>query len=381
MVISGSATPGLSLDEIIKLSKDPEKTREAFKFNHLNFNLGSAQGSLELRESIIANYDASSRLQPQDIVVTNGTTGANHIVHQSLLKAGDHIICQYPIYGPCIEEPEYIGCRISYLQLHADDRWRLDLQELESLVRPGETKLLMINNPANPTGTHFTTELLSGIVALCRKHDIILHCDEIFRPLFHTDDIPVSAIELHNLGYDKVIVTASLSKSLGLSSVRIGWIASRSPELITNFKSYRAMSVSSTSLIDECIATEVLSPRCRPGILAKHLAMAKTNIALLQAFIDKNKDFCGWVPPTAGAVGFVRFKDPKTGAPFDDVSFCKELADSKKVVLAPATFCFEFGEKRNVFKGRVRMHFTTTTEKLQKGLALVDEFLEEKRKE
>lgn len=380
MVISGSATPGLSLDEIIKLSKEPEKTKEAFIFNHLNFNIGSVQGSQALRETIIRSYEEFSKLQPQDVIITNGTTGANHIVHQSLLKAGDHIICQYPIYGPCIEEPEYIGCQISYLQLDADDGWRLDVQELEKLIRPGETKLLIINNPVNPTGTHFTTELLTAIIELCKRFNIILHCDEIFRPLFHTNDTPKSAIELQELDYDKVVVTASLSKSLGLSSVRIGWIASRSAELITIFKSYRTMSISSTSLLDEVVATEVLSPRCRPGILAKHLALANTNIALLQAFIDRNKDICDWVRPTAGAVGFVRFKDVKTGAPVDEMEFCKELADHKKVLLAPASFCFEFGQARNVFKGRVRIHFTTTTENLQKGLALIDEFLEEKRK-
>ncbi|KAF2102430.1 PLP-dependent transferase [Rhizodiscina lignyota] len=381
-VIGGSATPGLSLNELVELSKSPESTQAAFQFNDIKFNLGSAQGNPKLRETIAATYTHElSHLSPAEVIVTNGTTGANHIVHQSFLKPGDHIICQYPIYGPCIEEPEHIGCDISYIHLDPENNWHLDLKQLEALMRPGKTKLIMLNNPVNPTGTHFSTEVQEDLIKLCKKNDVVLHCDEIFHPLFHTSDVPNSFIERHDLDYEKVVVTSSLSKSYGLSGVRIGWIATRSAHLRKAFMSYRVMSCSSVSLIDEAIATEALSPRCRSGILDKHLALARKNISLIQAFVDKHKDSCDWVPPTAGAVGFVRFKDPHTGAAVDDVEFCKQLFESRNVLLAPATLCFEFGELKDAFRGRVRMHFTTTTGNLQKGLQLLDEFLEETERE
>ena len=382
-MLGGSATPGQSLNEIVKLSKEPEETRNAFnQVFDTNFKLGSSQGDLKLRTTVASElYDHGlSKITAEDIIIANATTGANHIVQQSLLRPGDHVICQYPIYGPCIEEPQAIGCEISYLRLDSLGNWSLNVKHLEELIKPGKTKLLMLNNPVNPTGTHISTETQKAIVQVCKKHDIIIHSDEIFRPFFHesSEDVPISMIEHADLTYDKIVVTSSLSKVYGLSGIRIGWIATRSSEFRDTFLSYRAMSISSVSVADELIATEVLSPRCRSTILAKHLKMAKTNIELVQQLVDKHADQCEWVRPTAGAVGFIKFKDIKTGEPVNDVEFCKELVDKKNLLLSPASLCFDYSAVGDDFRGRARFHFTTTTANLQKGLQLIDEFLQER---
>lgn len=380
-VVGGSATPGLTLKEIIKLSSDPEATRAAFSFDNISFALGSPQGDEKLRKVIVDTYE-SNTVTPEDIIVANSTTGSNHIVHRSLLKPGDHIICQYPIYGPCIEEPLDIGCDISYLRLDPDDNWSLSLQHLKSLIRPGTTKLIMLNNPANPTGTHFTTQMQREIITLAKEHNVIVHSDEIFRPLFYTDGHPPkSFIEHPDLLYDNIIVTSSLSKAYGLSGIRIGWIGTRSPGLQKQFLSYRVMSCHSVSKMDEAVATEVLNSRCRTAIMQKHIAMARTNIDLIDEFIAKYKHQCEWARPTSGAVGFVKFKDPKTGEPVDDVAFCQSLYERKRVVLSPASMCFEFGDLKNSLKGRSRIHFTTTTDNLRKALVLLGEFLDEEARD
>ena len=367
----------------MKLSKDSDATTAAFdQIYETNFKLGSGQGNAKLRETIATElYDQSlSAISFDDVIVANATTGANHVVHQSLLKPGDHVICQYPIYGPCIEEPETIGCDISYLRLDPDNNWQLEMKQLEELIKPGKTKLLMLNNPSNPTGTYFSTELQREIIQLCKKHDIILHSDEIFRPFFHGGiATPTSMLEHTDLDYDKVVVTSSLSKVYGLSGIRIGWIVTRSPELHKTFMSYRVMSISSVSLADELIATEVLGPRCRSSIIAKHLEMAKTNIDMVQQLVDRNANQCEWARPTAGSVGFIKFKDFRSGEAVDDVEFCRDLFKKKNVLLAPASLCFDFGGQGKDFRGRARIAVTTTTQNLQKGLALLEEYLQEQR--
>lgn len=364
------------------MSKDPVATKHAFEQIHeTSFKLGSAQGDAALRKTIATELyqQETSRIAADDVIIANGTTGANHIVHQAILKPGDHVVCQYPIYGPCIEEPQSIGCDISYLELDPTHGWRLSIERLASLIRPGKTKLLMLNNPSNPTGTYFDTKLQMDIIDLCKKHDIIIHSDEIFRPFFHgLNEKPNSMIEHANLGYDKIIVTSSLSKVYGLSGVRIGWIATRSAEMRKAFMSYRVMSISAVSRADEIIATEVLGARCRTTIIQRHLDMAKKNIGLIQQLVDAHNDKLDWVKPTAGAVGFVRIRDPETNQAVDDVTFCKELLSAKNVLLAPASLCFDFDQHEQSFKGRVRIAFTTTTENLQKGLAQLDEMLREK---
>lgn len=155
---------------------------------------------------------------------------------------------------------------------------------------------------------------------------------------------------------------------------------------------YRLYSMESTSILDETIATEVLSPRCRPAILKKHLDYARTNINNIQSFIDAHSDQAEWVRPTAGACAFVKFKHAKTGEAVDDVEFCKRLVAEKGVLVSPAGLCFSFDEDidkdggkddgeewKREFKGRVRFHFTERPEVVTRGLELLGEFLKEEK--
>lgn len=131
------------------------------------------------------------------------------------------------------------------------------------------------------------------------------------------------------------------------------------------------------------------------AILEKHKSLAKTNLGIIGRFIEKYSNQCEWVKPTAGSVAFVKFKDVKTGEAVDDVDFCASLVEKTGVLLAPATLCFAFDEpvspngeingaetlaeglKKKDFMGRVRLQFTCVTERLERGLKGLGEFLEE----
>ena len=59
--------------------------------------------------------------------------------------------------------------------------------------------MIVINNPNNPTGAAIPTDVLTRIVEVARRHDIILFSDEVYRPLFHglaTEQAPPSAITM-----------------------------------------------------------------------------------------------------------------------------------------------------------------------------------------
>lgn len=384
-ILAGSATTPLSFNELVSLSKDPSSTNQALTntFPSLSFSLCSNRGSEQLRTNIAATYDSSlSKTTADSVVVANGTSGANHIVLRSLLSAGDHVIIQYPIYGPLIEEPRDIGCDISYLHLMPSDNWAPNIAELKSLIKPGKTKMIILNNPGNPTGSQIDTSTQRTIIEIAKEHNVHLHCDEIFRPFFYTSNPPTSLNEHADLNYDRITTTSSLSKCYGGSGVRVGWITTRCPELYEKFLNYRMYTIHSLSVLDEVVATEMLSDRCRQAILQKHLAIARRNLDLIQDLVSRFPDQIEWTTPVAGAVAFLQFKDPVTGKPVDDVKFCEELVQSKKVLLSPGTLCFEFAQNekmKNEFRGRVRLHFTAPTELVEQGLKGVAEYLEEQR--
>ena len=76
-------------------------------------------------------------------------------------------------------------------------------------------------------------------------------------------------------------------------------------------------------------------------------------------------------------MSFVKFKDPKTGEALDEVRVCQDLLAKKNILIPPASLCFELEDVGGRFKGRARIGFTMTTENLQKGLKLLEEYLQE----
>jgi aspartate/methionine/tyrosine aminotransferase len=147
--LGGSTAPQISLDELIALSSDPAKTKEALQFFGHKLKPGPAQGSLPLRQNIAKLYDGD--ILAEDIVTATGTTGSNVTALHSLVQAGDHVIIQYPIYSQLIGLPKSFQCEISLWKFDPEKAWQPDIDELRKLIRPS-TKLIVLNNPGNPTG-------------------------------------------------------------------------------------------------------------------------------------------------------------------------------------------------------------------------------------
>jgi aspartate/methionine/tyrosine aminotransferase len=366
--LAGSATPALSIQDLIELSSDRQTTSSNLSVDSLKLSLGPPNGSEHLRQQIAGLYN--EKITADNILATNGTTGANSLVFQSLLKPGDHVIAMYPSYTQLLSIPKAtVGEDISYWSLDLNNQAQGNLQQLKDMIKT-TTKMIVLNNPNNPLGTILSLEMQHEIVALVREYGLILVVDEIFRPLFHDSTNPPSFVELSE-DNDKIIVTSSLSKAWGVSGTRVGWIATKNSKILSQCFDLGLYTIMAVGTIDEIIAAEALSSRCRPQILAKHLDIARKNLGLLESFVTKHEDI-SWIKPSSGATAFVRFS--RNGAPVDDVDFCLELKTQKGVLLAPGSLCFGLAATQD-FRGFVRMHITAPPEQVQAALEAIDEFL------
>ena len=112
----------------------------------------------------------------------------------------------------------------------------MDFDELETLIRPN-TKMIVINTPNNPTGYTFTNEGIERLCDICGKHDIWLFSDEVYKGLELDGEKRDWAAD----HYEKAVSLGVLSKSYGLSGLRVGWLALKDHELLTKlnrFKNY-----------------------------------------------------------------------------------------------------------------------------------------------
>lgn len=232
--------------------------------------------------------------------------------------------------------------------------------------------MIILNNPNNPTGAAIPTDVLKDIVAFAKARNITVFSDEVYRPLFHSalDADAVTPAPITSFGYENVVVTGSMSKAWALAGIRIGWVVSPSKAIIAALASARDYTTISVSQLDDAVASFALSPPVRGPLMRRNVSLAKTNVAMLEAFVNEHRDVCAWVKPVAGTTAFVQFTN--NGQPVDDVKFCLDLLKKTKVMLVPGSRCFGGGKD---FAGYVRVGYVCHTDVLKEGLEKLSGYL------
>lgn len=268
--------------------------------------------------------------------------------------------------------PAILGAKISYWHLDPANNWQGSLSALSKLLTLS-TKMLVLNNPHNPTGAVLSTTQQKSILELASNTNTTVFSDEIFRPLFHSCSKPFSAVE--HASYDRTIATGSLSKSWGCSGVRVGWIVTRNREIRDAVIALRVWTLECVSLLDEIAAREILQPRCSDNILAKNISIASNNVQLLRTFVEKHSNIVSCNLPSGGATAFVKFSHPESKEPVDDMAFCHKLKAETGVLLSPGSLCFGTLAKGD-WKGYVRWHVTALPEVFARGLEKIGTFIQ-----
>lgn len=215
-------------------------------------------------------------------------------------------------------------------------------------------------------------DLLVKIVEFAESKNITVLSDEVYRPLFHGISpvdmgFPPSVLNAVP-GCKNIIVTGSMSKAYSLAGIRVGWIASRSSELIERCALARDYTTISVSQLDQQVAAFALSPEVIHSLLGRNIQLAKANLELLERFIIKHDEYCSWTKPVAGTTAFVKFE--RDGKPIDAVAFCKALQDKMGVMLLPGDY--GFGED---FRGYVRVGYVNQAQIVKEGLEELRKFM------
>lgn len=367
-------------------SPDAEPLKEDVALSY-----GTIRGSSELRSAIASTI--ASDLTADDVLVTSGAISANFLILDTLLSPGDHVICQYPTYGQLFEVPRRAGAEVSLWRLqHSDKGWHLDIDDLQAMVKP-ETKLIILNNPGNPTGNVLDRKLLEDVVAVAKERNIIVLSDEVFRPLFHGTTAGQPPPSLLELGYERSIVTGSkqisdsqprirlivvgVSKAYALPGIRLGWLATH-PTLrdtvlqeLVHARDYTTIAVSQ---LDDQIASFALSPHVRSQILQRSAAITSRNIATLEAWVKKNRDRVIWTKPDGAGTAVVTILD-RNGEAVDDGVFAERLANEEGILAPPAGVCFGH-EGKDDLKGGLRIGIVMREGMMEEGLKGIERLLD-----
>ena len=288
-------------------------------------------GDPELRKEIAKLY---KNMKDENILVFHGAQEAIFAYMNVILNPGDHMIAMYPNYQSAYEVANSVpNCTFSKWFVKDDgEKWVVDFDELEALIQPN-TKVIAINTPNNPTGYTFTNAEIEKLCAICKKHDIYLFSDEVYKGL-EMDGEKRDWVADH---YDKAISLGVMSKSYGLAGLRVGWLATKDTQLLNQlvkFKHYMSICDAAPS---EYLTKVAL--KHSDELLERNVKLIEENIKLADAFFEKYDYLFEKKPITCGPVAFHKLL---IDMPVKD--FCQMAVDKKGVLLLPANI-YEMDEQ------------------------------------
>ena len=183
----------------------------------------NSMGISELREAVQKTTEISRGFKP-DFSQVLVTPGANYIIYlaiSTLVNPGEEVIIPDPGFPTYTSAANFIGAKPVYVPLYEKNNFQLSPDDLEKKITD-KTKLIIINSPANPTGSVMTKDEIFQVAQIAKKYNVYLLTDEVYsRLIFDSDKGFFSPASLDKCK-DRTIIINGLSKAFAMTGWRIG---------------------------------------------------------------------------------------------------------------------------------------------------------------
>lgn len=250
-----------------------------------------------LLEAIAARYGVA----PEQVVESEGTSGANFLAFATLVEPGDEVLVEQPTYEPLLAALEFLGARVRRFARRFEDGYRLDLDSLKAAMSD-RVRLVVITNPHNPSGVALSREEIAeaGRIAGSAGDGWVL-VDEVYQDILPETDRPVSHVHLG----PRFVATSSLTKCYGLSGLRCGWVLC-DPALADRMRRVKDFMGAVGSVPSDGLA--VAAFRQLPRLLERTRSILDPNIRLVRDFLREHEDRLDCVIPERSMKVFPRLK-------------------------------------------------------------------------
>ena len=173
------------------------------------------QGIQELRDEASAYYQRRFGAPLENVLITSGVSGGLFLTLLATVDPGDEVIFADPYFVMYKHLVNLLGGVCKPVDTYPD--FKLRPEAVEAAITP-KTKLLLINSPSNPTGVTLTKPELAALVAVAKKHNLLVISDEIYEQ-FSYDGAPASMAGM----YDNLIILNGFSKMAAMTGWRVGF--------------------------------------------------------------------------------------------------------------------------------------------------------------
>jgi aspartate aminotransferase len=324
-----------------------------------------AGGIMEAREAV-ASF-VSRRLgidaQPTEVVLTPGSKNVLLFVLLACVEPGDEVIYPdpgYPIYSSLVN---FIGARPVPVRLREERAFRMDLDELASLVTP-RTRLLILNSPQNPTGGVLTEEDVAFIARLAIEHDLVVISDEIYSQIVYGHE-HVSILSQPGMK-ERTVLMDGMSKAYAMCGWRLGYgVAPR--ELASRMEALMINSSSCAAAFTQMALIEAFESPESDLAVRRMVEQFRSRRDLVVAGLNAMPGVRCQVPQGA----FYVFPNVE-GTGLDERDLAEDLLEGAGVALLPGSAFGPAGE------GFLRLAYTQSESDLRLGLERMGSYLAER---
>ncbi|MGE5081637.1 MAG: pyridoxal phosphate-dependent aminotransferase [Acidobacteriota bacterium] len=344
--LAASEGPRWRLNEILSLVSEEERER------FLNHKLGYSRpaGAEGLRAAIAEMQGVKA----EAVQVVTGASEALLVLMWLAAERGANVILPRPGYPPFSALPESLGLESRYYALRKENDFRIDVEEIKKLA-DGNTKLILVNSPHNPTGATISDAELDSLHEFTCSRGIQLVSDEVYHPIYH-GSATRSAARL-----PRATVIHDFSKAFPLSGIRIGWMIEQDAKLRERYWNARTYFSICNNTAGEMLAE--IAMRHRDRILGKTQETATQNLRLLEDFMAEHGETLGWTRPGGGMTAFPWLRSGENSR-----GLCQAAAEHG-ILLAPGD-CFD-----EACSSHFRLGFAAVTEKFPEALDRLGEFV------
>ncbi len=328
------------------------------------------QGLPEAREAVAAFHRArgTPNASPERVFIGNGVSELIDISLRALLDPGDEVLLPSPDYPLWSAATILNDGRPVYYRCAPEDGFLPDPDQIESLVS-SRTRAIVLINPNNPTGANYPRELLERIVAIARRHGLLLMSDEIYDGILYDGHAfqPIAPLA----GDQPCLSFGGLSKVHRACGWRVGWaVLSGDPLASGDF--HHAMdllgalrlcaNVPGQFAIHSALhGDDTIGALCAPGG-----RLYETRRALIECC--EASEHLSLVAPQGALYGFPGVVgDAAKG--FDDHAFALEMLETQDVLIVP-------GSSFNVpYRNHFRVTLLPEADQLRDVFARIDRVL------
>ena len=188
-------------------------------------NISSSRGLPELRQALAEKLAAHNgrKVDPEgDILVTPGSKMGLYAAINAYVERGDEVLVLEPTWVSFRQQVEMAEGIPVAVPLSEEEEYFISYEQLKGHITP-QTRMLIINNPNNPTGRVYTREELEAVAQAAIEHDLLVVCDETYEYFTYDANRHLTLAALEGMA-ERTLTSYTFTKAYSMAGWRLGCI-------------------------------------------------------------------------------------------------------------------------------------------------------------